>query len=58
MLTIAHVGHWAVNLLYIAPLLIGLGLLGYQLMKSKRAVNHQRTDVRRPPPPRWPTAGT
>jgi hypothetical protein len=45
MLTIAHVGHWAVNVLYIAPVLIGLGLLGYQSMKSKRAGSRQRTDI-------------
>jgi hypothetical protein len=47
-----------VTLLYIATLLIGLGLLGYQSMKSKRAGKRQGTDVRRPPPPRRPTAGT
>ena len=32
----------------------GLGLLGYQLMQSKRAVNHERTDARRRPSPRRP----
>ncbi|CAN5275959.1 hypothetical protein BH20ACT16_BH20ACT16_04380 [soil metagenome] len=49
MLTIAHVGHWAVNLLYVAPLAIVVGVLGYQSMKDRRAVKADGGDVRRPP---------
>lgn len=49
MLTIAHVGHWAVNLLYVAPLAIAVGVLGYQSMKDRRRVKADGGDPRHPP---------
>ena len=49
ILPIAHAGHWAVDLLYVAPLLIAVGVLGYQSMKDRRQVKRAGGDVRRPP---------
>ncbi len=49
MLTIAHAGHWAVNLLYVAPLLIAVGVLGYRSLKERRQVKREGGELRRPP---------
>ena len=49
MLTIAHAGHWAVNLLYVAPLLVAVGVLGYQSVKDRRQLRREGGDVRRSP---------
>ena len=49
MLTIAHAGHWAVDLLYLAPLLVAVGVLGYQSVKDRRQIRREGGDVRRPP---------
>ena len=49
MLVIAHAGHWAVNLLYVAPLLIAVGVLFYQSMQDRRQVEREGGEVRRPP---------
>lgn len=49
MLTIAHAGHWAVNLLYVAPLLIAVGVLGYRSIKERHQVKREGGAVRRPP---------
>ena len=51
---IAHAGHWAVNLLYVLPLVIAVGVLGYQSMKDRRAIKRGKPAARRPPaePPR------
>jgi hypothetical protein len=49
MLTIAHAGHWVVNLLYVAPLLVAVGVLGYQSVKDRRQVRREGGDARRPP---------
>jgi hypothetical protein len=46
---IAHAGHWAVDLLYVAPLLVAVGVLGYQSMKDRRAVKAGEVEGRRPP---------
>lgn len=35
-LILAHVGHWLANLLYLAPVVIVVGALGYQSIKDKR----------------------
>jgi hypothetical protein len=54
---IAHAGHWAADLLYVAPLLIALGVLGVQSMKERRKVRRGEAEPRRPPtagPPRTP----
>lgn len=51
MAPLAHVGHWAVNLLYVAPLFIAVAVLGYQSMKDRRQLKRDGGDVRSPPPP-------
>jgi hypothetical protein len=56
MLTIAHAGHWAINLLYVAPLLVVVGVLGVQSLKSRRELRREGGEARRPPPPP-PAAG-
>jgi hypothetical protein len=48
---LAHVGHWAINLLYVAPLFIAVAVLGYQAMKDRRRLKREGDDVRSPPPP-------
>jgi hypothetical protein len=35
-LIMAHAGHWLAGLLYLAPVLIVVGALGYQSWKDKR----------------------
>lgn len=49
MLTLAHAGHWAVNLLYVAPLVVAVGVLGYQSLKDRRQVKREGDDARLPP---------
>ena len=49
MLTLAHAGHWVVNLLYVAPLLVAVGVLGYQSVKDRRQIKREGGDARRPP---------
>ncbi len=47
---IAHAGHWAVNLLYVAPLVIAVGVLTVQSMKDRRRkVRGGEPEGRRPP---------
>ena len=53
---IAHVGHWAVNLLYVAPLLVAVGVLGWQSMKDRRAVKRGGESIVRRPPTEPPPA--
>jgi hypothetical protein len=36
ILPIAHAGHWIADLLYVLPLAIALGFLGFQSMRDKR----------------------
>jgi hypothetical protein len=45
---IAHAGHWLINLLYVAPLLVAVGVLGWQSMKDRRQRGGEPV-VRRPP---------
>lgn len=33
---IAHAGHWAINLIYILPLAIAVGVLGWQEYRRRR----------------------
>ena len=54
---VAHAGHWAINLLYVAPLLIAVGVLGYQTVKDRRQLKREGGEARRPPPPSGPSAG-
>ena len=53
---IAHAGHWAVNLLYVLPLVVAVGVLGWQSMKDRRAVKRGESPGRRPPPTEGPAA--
>lgn len=46
---VGHVGHWLINLLYVAPLLIALAVLGYSTIKDRRAQKRGETGGRRPP---------
>ena len=50
MAPIAHAGHWAVNLLYIAPLVVAVSVLGYQSIKDRRQLKSGQAPERRPPP--------
>lgn len=49
-LPLAHGGHWAVNLLYVAPLLIAVGVLAYQSRKDRRQIKLDGGDTTRRPP--------
>jgi hypothetical protein len=53
---IAHAGHWAVDLLYVAPLLVAVGVLGWQSMKDKRAGKRSGEPATRRPPTEPPPA--
>jgi hypothetical protein len=35
VLILAHVGHWLANLLYLAPVVIVVGALGFQTLKDR-----------------------
>jgi len=50
-LPIAHAGHWAVNLLYVAPLLLAVGVLGYHSVKDRRELRREGAVAERRPPP-------
>jgi hypothetical protein len=49
MTPLAHAGHWVVNLLYVAPLLIAVSVLGYQSVKDRRQLKREGGAARRPP---------
>ena len=34
---LAHAGHWLVNLLYVLPVVIVVGMLGWQSWRDRRA---------------------
>lgn len=53
---IAHAGHWLVNLLYVAPLVIAVGVLGWQSMKDRRRARDSGEAVTRRPPTEPPPA--
>ena len=54
LLPIAHAGHWAINLLYVAPLLVAVSVLGYQSAKDRRALKREGAEVERRPPTEGP----
>jgi hypothetical protein len=56
MVPLAHAGHWAVNLLYVAPLLVAVAVLGWQAMKDRRAVRADPVGEARRPPAEPPPA--
>jgi hypothetical protein len=37
VLIVAHAGHWLAGLMYLAPVLIVVGALGFQSWKDRRA---------------------
>jgi len=43
-MVVAHAGHWAVQLLYITPLIIVLLTLGWQRLKERRR-EHTTSDA-------------
>ena len=43
-LILAHAGHWFAGLLYLAPVLIVVGALGYQSWKDKRLGEDEDAD--------------
>jgi hypothetical protein len=55
MLPIAHAGHWAINLLYVAPLVFAVGVLGYQTMKDRRELKREGGEARPAPDDAGPT---
>lgn len=57
MALMAHAGHWAVNLLYVAPLVIAVGVLGYQSLKDRRQLKSGEAPQRRPPDDVAPPSG-
>ena len=46
-MVVAHAGHWLVNLLYVLPVAVVGGLLGWQALKDRLSA---RRDRDRPPP--------
>ncbi|HEV2059961.1 MAG TPA: hypothetical protein VGR11_11440 [Solirubrobacteraceae bacterium] len=53
---IAHAGHWLVNVLYVAPLLVVVGVLAWQSMKDRRRVKQSGEPIARRPPTEPPPA--
>ena len=49
MTPLAHAGHWLVQLLYLAPLVIAVGVLGYQALTDRRALKHEGAEAQRAP---------
>jgi hypothetical protein len=44
-LILAHAGHWFAGLLYLAPVVIVVGALGYQSIKDRRRGEDDDADV-------------
>ncbi len=51
ILPLAHAGHWLVNLLYLAPLMIVLLVLGFQSLRDRRRGTGPRREPTDDPPP-------
>ncbi len=51
IMPIAHAGDWIVNALYIAPVVVVVGVLVYQTRKDRRELEREGGDARTPPPP-------
>jgi hypothetical protein len=49
-LILAHVGHWLANLLYLAPVVIVVGALGFQTFKDRHGDEDDDADVETPDP--------
>jgi hypothetical protein len=50
-LILAHAGHWLAGLLYLAPVVIVVGALGYQSWKDKRRGEDDDADAEQTPDP-------
>jgi len=50
-LPIAHAGHWAVNLLYVLPIVVVIGVLLTQSWRDRRQEAKSATDKPADPPP-------
>jgi uncharacterized membrane protein len=48
---IAHAGHWLVNLLYLVPLLVVIGMLAITSMRDRRAEAAEGAGAPAPDPP-------
>ena len=46
--TLAHVGHWAASLLYLAPVVLVVAALGWQTLKERRRRPRERGPTGRP----------
>jgi hypothetical protein len=53
-LPIAHAGHWAINLLYVLPLVVAVGALMTQSWRDKR---QEKAEARAGKPADAPPAG-
>jgi hypothetical protein len=51
LLILAHAGHWAAGLLYLAPVLIVVGALLYQSWKDRRLGDDDERDADAPDAP-------
>ncbi|MGH2840539.1 MAG: hypothetical protein ACRDKY_06915 [Solirubrobacteraceae bacterium] len=47
---LAHAGHWLVNLLYLAPLVVVVGALGVQALRDRRRGTGPRREPTDDPP--------
>jgi hypothetical protein len=48
-LILAHAGHWLAGLLYLAPVVIVVGALGYQSIKDRRRGDDEDVEVDQTP---------
>ena len=49
MLILAHAGDWIVSSLYVVPLVVVVGVLGYQSLKDRRQLKRGEAPPRSPP---------
>jgi uncharacterized membrane protein SirB2 len=50
-LPLAHAGHWLVNVLYLVPLVIVVGMLAVSSIRDRRAEAAEAAGGASPPPP-------
>jgi len=43
MIVVAHVGHWAVQVIYVAPLLVMVGVVLVGRIRERRRASHSKT---------------
>ena len=49
-MTLAHVGHWALDLLYLLPVLVVVGFISVRAILDRRAAASEETPAPAPPP--------